>query len=399
MIKNTGFQAGWILFLLSGMVQAQVGFTEVSGREGMDALKLRALEGGRMLFVDVYATWCGPCKMMDREVYTDPVVAEYMNSHFVNARMDGETDYGRQYATEQQLEGYPTMYIFDPDGNRINKLVGYIPAVEFLGTLQGLVSQHEQLMRYGDAYRSGILNPEDYAPYVRVLRETGQAEEAGNLVAEYRKNHMGEELTDSDIGVLSFYMDLEDPWWPEFTREPERIQRILGEDYIPAMEEIYNKTLVKAVEQENISLISRMANELSPLVEMDGALSWDLRSLPFIQYFYYTDQHEQLISYIDGWFASDRKGDHRWLFGAASQVVDMDQKFQTPVLMEKGEEWFLACIAMEEQYDYLFYHGMVLLFQKKTTEARISFERALALAVTDDQRSMVNQVLQYLEYQ
>ena len=69
------------------------------------------------------------------------------------------------------------------------------------------------------------------------------------------------------------------------------------------MENIYNSTLIKAVEEDRIDLISKLANELSPLVEQETE-SWDLRSLPFIQYYYYSERTEDLIQYVDQRFAS-----------------------------------------------------------------------------------------------
>ena len=179
----------------------------------------------------------------------------------------------------------------------------------------------------------------------------------------------------------------------------DRIQRVLGADYLPVMGIIYNKSLVKAIEQENILLISRMANELVPLVETGLAKSWDLKTLPFIQYYYYTQQVDELIAYVDRRFESDRKGDHRWLFGAASQIIDMDQQYQTPELLEKGEEWFSTCIEMGQQYDYYFYHGMVLLFQQEREGARASFEKASTLTTNDEERAMIEQVLRYVNVQ
>ena len=228
------------------------------------------------------------------------------------------------------------------------------------------------------------------------VREMGNGEKAEKLAGEYIKKQMGETLSDNDIRVVAFYMDLEDPWWPGFTTDPDRIQRVLGEDYLPAMEIIYNNTLEKAVGQESITLISRMANELSPLVETAQPASWDLRSLPFLQYYYYTEQVEELITYVDRRFASDRKGDHRWLFGAASQIIDMDQQQQTPELLEKGEEWFSTCIGLEHQYDYYFYHGMVLFFQQDRQGAITSFETASTLTTTNEERAMIEQVLRYV---
>jgi hypothetical protein len=103
------------------------------------------------------------------------------------------------------------------------------------------------------------------------------------------------------------------------------------------------------------------------------------------------------MKYIDTRFAADRKGDHRWLYGAASRVVDMDQQYQTPELMRKGEEWFTTCIELDEQYDYYFYYGMVLFFQKKITEALSAFEKAETLAVNEEQRLMIRQVLNYIQ--
>jgi thioredoxin-related protein len=396
MIKHMKIFTLVLLMMWPLMAFSQVEFIEVVTLEEMEAAQKKADDGMLMLFVDVYATWCGPCKMMDRDVYTDPAVAEYMNANFVNVRMDGETDYGRKYAAAQQLQGYPSMFVFSDEGDHISSIVGFKPATELLPTLRGLVDNYAAVRKYRKPYEDGTITMEAFAAYVKVVREMGNEEEAEKLAGEYIKKRMGATLSDHDIRVVAFYMDLEDPWWPEFTIDPGRIQRVLGEDYLPALEIIYNNTLLKAVEQESIILVSRMANELSPLVETAQSESWDLKSLPFLQYYYYTEQVEELITYVDRRFVSDRKGDHRWLFGAASQIIDMDQKQQTPELLEKGEEWFSTCIGLEQQYDYYFYHGMVLFFQQDRQGALASFETASTLTTTDEERAMIEQVLRYV---
>ena len=388
-----------LLLTLPFVVSSQVEFIEVVTAEDMQVAKKKADDGMLMLFVDVYATWCGPCKMMDSQVYPDPAVAEFMNTHFVNVRMDGETDFGRKYAAEQQLQGYPSMFIFSDDGDRVGQVVGFKPAPEFLPLLEGMVKNYRLVEEYRVAYGNGTITLESFADYISQLRELGNDEEAESLAGEYIRKKIGDDLKDNDIRVIAYYMDLEDRWWPVFTTETERVKRVLGKEYIPVLETIYNNTLAKAVEQENIVLISRMANELSPLVMAERDETGDLLTLPFLQYYYYTGQIPELITYIDTRFGADRKGDHQWLFGVASQVVDMDQQNQTPEVMKKGEEWFATCISMEEQYDYYFYYGMVLFFQQKAEEAKVSFEKALTLATTGEQRSMISQVLKYINTQ
>jgi thiol:disulfide interchange protein len=105
----------------------------------MVAARQKASERKLPLFVDVYATWCGPCKMMDREVYPDPAVSAYMNKTFVNVRMDGETEYGSQFALEHGLQGYPSVFLFDAEGSHMSTLVGFMDAPELLEKLRSSV--------------------------------------------------------------------------------------------------------------------------------------------------------------------------------------------------------------------------------------------------------------------
>lgn len=387
-----------VLMGLPFVLQAQVEFAEVRSLEEMEAAQKKASDQQLMLFVDVYATWCGPCKMMDQEVYTDPSVATYMEENFVSVRMDGESDYGRIYAAAQELQGYPSMFVFSKNGEPVSRIVGFTPAEELVSSLQGTVEGYKEIQVYQTKYQRGTLEKEEFAAYIASLREMGNQKEAERLSDEYMEKIMGEKLSDNDIRVVAYHMDLEDAWWPEFASDPERLRKVLGEDYMLAMEKIYNASLVKAVDKDKIEIISKMANELAPLVEAE-TISWDLRSLPFIQYYYYTNQVEELTDYVDRRFESDKKDDHRWLYGAASQITDMDQQYRTPALLNKEVEWFEACLALEEHFDYYFYHGMVKLLLQKPDEAKASFVKAEALASTDEQRDMIGQVMGFIRHQ
>ena len=393
------FVGAWIMMGFTFLAIGQVNFIEVTTLEEMQEARKKASDQMLMVFVDVYATWCGPCKLMDKEVYTDPSVTEYMNANFVSVRMDGETDYGRKYAAEQKLEGYPSMFIFSDDGEPISKVVGFTPAEKLVASLKGTVENYRTVKEYKTKYERGTLETGDFATYISVVREMGNQEEAEELASEYMERIIDPNLSDNDIQVVAFYMDLEDDWWPEFSSDIERLKEVLGDNYMLAMEKIYNNTLVKAVEEDNIQLISKMSNELATLVEVEATNSWDLRSLPFIQYYYYTNQMDELIAYVDDRFASDRVGDHAWLYGAASQITDMDQQYLTQALLEKGVEWFQICIDLEEKFDYYFYHGMVLFFLKKTEDAKTSFLKAESLAFTEEQQNMIGQVMEFVNSQ
>jgi len=378
---------------------AQVEFVEVTTAEEMRAVQQKASDQQLMLFVDVYATWCGPCKLMDKEVYTDPVVADYMNANFVNVRMDGETEYGRVYASEQHLEGYPSMFIFSREGEPVSRIMGFTPSEELVASLRSTVENYKSMTRYRAKHERGTLDDREFADYITIVRDMGNQDEADLLASQYLERVIGEKLSDHDIRVVAFYMDLEDNWWPSFSSDPDRLKQVLGADYMLSMEKIYNNTLVKAIDNEDIGLISKMSNELTPLVENEAVSSWDLRSQPFVQYYYYTDRIVELIDYVDGRFSTDRKGDHLWLYGAASQITDMDQQYRTEELLKKELEWFKACIDLEEHFDYYFYHGMVLFLLKNQDDAKTSFLKAQTLATTEEQHQMIGQVLSFVNGQ
>ncbi len=105
----------------------QVNFSDISLK---DAQKLAAKQE-RFVFVDVYATWCKPCKQMAAEAFKDAEISELMNTFFVNLQVDGEAG-GRSIASKYNVQGYPTTLIINPQGVLIAKNEGYAGVGNFL---------------------------------------------------------------------------------------------------------------------------------------------------------------------------------------------------------------------------------------------------------------------------
>ena len=78
------------------------------------------------IFLDVYATWCGPCKELKNKTFKDSEVGEYYNKNFINVRIDAEKDEGREIARKYQVNSYPTLFIIDAKGNRVAKTTGFM---------------------------------------------------------------------------------------------------------------------------------------------------------------------------------------------------------------------------------------------------------------------------------
>lgn len=92
----------------------------------------KAKQTQKPVFVDFFTTWCGPCKQMANEVFTNDTVGQYYNTHFINYQIDAEKGEGVDLATKYSIGAYPTMIFIDGDGKLIYKIIGSQSVAEFV---------------------------------------------------------------------------------------------------------------------------------------------------------------------------------------------------------------------------------------------------------------------------
>ena len=93
----------------------------------------KAKKENKYIFLDAYASWCGPCKMMKHKTFTDKAVAEFYNKNFINVAIDMEkSGDGPALAEKYSVEAYPTLIYFHSDGKLIGKAMGFRKSKEFL---------------------------------------------------------------------------------------------------------------------------------------------------------------------------------------------------------------------------------------------------------------------------
>lgn len=92
-----------------------------------EAFKL-AKEQHKLIFVDIYATWCGPCRLLKLKTFPNKDAGEFFNSNFINLTFDGEEGEGRKLFQAYRFSVYPTLVIFDTDGTPLLGTDGYMDA-------------------------------------------------------------------------------------------------------------------------------------------------------------------------------------------------------------------------------------------------------------------------------
>lgn len=82
----------------------------------------------KLVFLDIYATWCGPCKMLKKHTFSDEVAAKFFNENFINVSVDGEKGVGPELAQKFAIQGYPSLIVTDASGNIVLQTAGYVDA-------------------------------------------------------------------------------------------------------------------------------------------------------------------------------------------------------------------------------------------------------------------------------
>jgi thioredoxin-related protein len=111
-------------------------------------VKEKAKRENKFIFVDAFATWCGPCKTMDKEVYTNDTIGDLFNARFISVRVQMDKTkrdnqlvqnwYSDALALQKQYRiiGYPTFIFFSPEGTIVHKELGYQSVNEMISLAQ-----------------------------------------------------------------------------------------------------------------------------------------------------------------------------------------------------------------------------------------------------------------------
>ncbi len=154
--------------LIAGALSAQEGgmkFSENAWKE----LLAKAKSMDRIIFMDAYTTWCGPCKMMSKNVFTDKEVGDFYNANFINVKMDMEAGEGIDLASQYAVRAYPTLLFIDGDGAIVHRAVGYHEAAAFIGLGKQAMDPSTRLSGMKKRFASGDRNAEFLLGYTEAL--------------------------------------------------------------------------------------------------------------------------------------------------------------------------------------------------------------------------------------
>jgi thiol:disulfide interchange protein len=126
----------FIVILSVTSAYSQIHFEQLSWQQALG----KARQENKMIFIDVYATWCTYCRQMDANIFPLPEVGEYQNEHFLNLRYDVLKADGIAIRNSYRLLGFPTFLYLDPQGMVVKKTAGYQSKEQLLQNSQSAFS-------------------------------------------------------------------------------------------------------------------------------------------------------------------------------------------------------------------------------------------------------------------
>lgn len=138
-------------------------------------VKNKAAQTGKLIMVDAYTTWCGPCKRMASNIFPQKQVGDFYNANFINYKLDMEKGEGPAVGREYKVRAYPTFLFIDGDGNKVFEHIGGSDINGFIKIGSTALSKFDKSAAFATKYEAGDRSPQLYYDYITSLNATNKS--------------------------------------------------------------------------------------------------------------------------------------------------------------------------------------------------------------------------------
>ena len=227
------------LFLIVGVAKAQ-NESGVKFEKGLSwsQVQAKAKNENKYIFVDVFTTWCGPCKLMDRDIFPQEKVGEFFNEYFINVKVQADvtkkdTEEVKKWYNDAQaiasiynIDSYPTYLFFDPKGELIHRLNGGSSSGEdFIAKAEVVLSGYPKQKRQ---FQNGNRDPE----FLKKLTNSAHLMNDRTLIPEVTNAYLATQedlLTEENLKFISSSTTkTTDPGFAVLRNNPDKADLVLG---------------------------------------------------------------------------------------------------------------------------------------------------------------------------
>ena len=126
-----------ITIITIGLIAGSAWAKDIDWQKNYDSALKQAKNENKLVMVDIYTDWCGWCKKLDRDTYSDKEVQAKLAKGFIAMKVNPEKSAdGAKLAKQFSVHGFPFIAFVDADGKLVAQINGYLPAEKFLKKLE-----------------------------------------------------------------------------------------------------------------------------------------------------------------------------------------------------------------------------------------------------------------------
>lgn len=216
-----------------------------------------AKEQEKYIFIDFYADWCGPCKMMEKFVFTEPKVAEYMNKNYIALRVDVESQEA-DLIRQLKIEALPTMMFYAPSGKTLHRQEGTLDLENFLK----LATQMVNLDDYTKDYQKNNEKTDHVVDYTEALQWSNPTR-AKSIAIKYLAGLPEKKYTEPENWkLIQDFVEANDrPMFPRLLKSEDLFKGYPAE-YKTFINARMDELLKKAVEEKYAGLLKTYVSNI-----------------------------------------------------------------------------------------------------------------------------------------
>jgi thiol-disulfide isomerase/thioredoxin len=334
-----------------------------------------AKKENKMIYVDCFTSWCGPCKWMAKNVFTNDTVADFYNANFINTKIDMENGEGLDIAKRYDIRAYPIMLFLNAEGEQLHRTCGSTSVQNFLAIGKNALSPNQQLATYSKNFNSQNVDASYAFTYFSMLENACQP--YGTELTKYFSTQKEENLISrSNWKIIFQYVD-------EYNSKPflylegnqQQFAKLYSIDSVESkINKVYESGLYSALQNKDsigyetlkIKLKKSNTKDADKII-LEADIKKFQRKKDWINYSKLVDDY---IKKYDDKNANDLNS-YAWTF-----YENIDDK----IMLKKAVEWAKKATELENIYPYNDTYAAVLYKSANYPEAKKIAQKAIELA-------------------
>ena len=343
-----------------------------------EVLKLAKYEK-KIVFLDAFTSWCGPCKLMAKEVFSSEKVGAFFNENFINAQIDMEKGEGLELARRYDVQAYPTLLFVSSGGGLLHRASGYLDIEELIGLGENALDPEKRFSTMDQKFRDGNRNPtflREYL-YASYLAMHGNHAEVARAYLETQADWS----TPENLEVIFLFADRANGKMFDYLLEHKKLfEKTFSKESV--LRKIQGMILTEAfkdktkTEEESVQAVTRLYEKAFPNVASELGANFKMN------YYRQLGQYEKFADIAVEYMAANPSRDYMELNELAWTFFEaIDDRGH----LRQAVKWAKKSVRLREEYFNT--DTLAALYYKlgKKGPAKRAAERAIALGKASGQ--------------